>query len=753
LGKRHASIDIDGAREMATPVPERKICRFGLYEADLIAGRLAKQGIPIKLQEQPFRILALLIERAGEMVTREELRSLLWPEGTYVEFDGSLNTALMKLRAALNDDPDNPRFIETVPRRGYRFIAPVQFGGSREGVGSSAAEAEQKIRVGMEEDKESAGRQGIAKTSAVRPAVRLRRRVFEASLLAALVVATVLLWRNWPQTEPRVLRVTALTHTGTVAPDSKVVTDGTRVYFVSERGGQRILMQTSIQGGTVEKVATPFENTVVLDISPDHAHLLIAPFVHGQEAMPVWVWPSHGGAPHRLGDVVAREAVWSPEGNLIAFDEGNKLFSVKPDGTQVRELATLTSAPYCLVWSPDGKTLRFTLSNPEKATDEIWQISALGSGLHTLLERAEETHEVAGVWAKHGEYFLFTAGSDSHVTVALDTVSNIWALRERGELFGPTRAKAFEITHGPVSFTQLAAAPEGMRVFALGTHPEYQLVRYDATTHKSTRLLEDAGATTVAYSPDEQWIVYALRQNGTLWKSRKDGTGRVELTSTPPGAFAPSWSPDGKKILFTAFLLGKQPQLYLVPSEGGAPRPVLPRGMTGATHSGDWSPDSRRIVMDYSEPGGKGNSYLQILDITNGSITKLNGTEGLWQPRWAPDGKHMAAVDQHSHRIIVSDENGGDWTYLATAKNPREIYWSSDSKWLYFQDLGDPEQSVFRVGVGKDNSKAEKILGFGAWLESGAAQCRFTGLGPHGSLYATIDHGGTDLYALDLRQP
>jgi DNA-binding winged helix-turn-helix (wHTH) protein/tetratricopeptide (TPR) repeat protein len=108
---------------MERPTP--RLLRFGLFEADLGSARLTRNGVRIRLQDQPFRILALLLERAGQIVTREELRQELWPSGTYVDFDGSLNAALKRLRAALDDDADNPRFIETVPKRGYRFIAPV----------------------------------------------------------------------------------------------------------------------------------------------------------------------------------------------------------------------------------------------------------------------------------------------------------------------------------------------------------------------------------------------------------------------------------------------------------------------------------------------------------------------------------------------------------------------------------------------------------------------------------------------------
>ena len=110
---------------MPSQVSSGQVFRFGLFEADVARHSLTSGGVRVKIQDQPFRVLLVLLEHAGEIVTRDELRQVLWPEGTYVDFDGSLNAILKKLRAAIDDDPDNPRFIETVPRRGYRFIAPV----------------------------------------------------------------------------------------------------------------------------------------------------------------------------------------------------------------------------------------------------------------------------------------------------------------------------------------------------------------------------------------------------------------------------------------------------------------------------------------------------------------------------------------------------------------------------------------------------------------------------------------------------
>ena len=118
-----------------------KSARFGLFEVDLVSGELRKDGTRVRLQEQPFRVLAMLLERPGEMVTREEMRTQLWPGDTFVDFDHGLNTAVNKLREALGDAAANPRFVQTVARRGYRFIAPVQQNGVSEAAAISASHA------------------------------------------------------------------------------------------------------------------------------------------------------------------------------------------------------------------------------------------------------------------------------------------------------------------------------------------------------------------------------------------------------------------------------------------------------------------------------------------------------------------------------------------------------------------------------------------------------------------------------------
>ena len=160
--------------------------RFGAFEADLQAGELRKSGIRVRLQDQPFRVLALLLSCSGDVVTREELRAKIWPDDTFVDFDHSLNTAINKIREALGDSASHPRFVETIPRRGYRFVFPLQRAAGRDGA-----------RAGVEpppRDTRSELRTGRPSVEAVRP-LRLQRAVLLA-ILAVAGVGLVMQWRG-----------------------------------------------------------------------------------------------------------------------------------------------------------------------------------------------------------------------------------------------------------------------------------------------------------------------------------------------------------------------------------------------------------------------------------------------------------------------------------------------------------------------------------------------------------------------------
>jgi DNA-binding winged helix-turn-helix (wHTH) protein/TolB-like protein len=180
--------------------------RFGLYEADPGRNALTRNGVRVKIQDQPFRVLLLLLERPGEIVTREELRQKLWPDGTFVEFDGSLSVTLKRLRAAIDDDSENPRYIETVPRHGYRFIAPVSAGEMK---GATSAPSQTTAQF----SDEAKGGTPVPPSKATHGRGRLILYTVSALLLLVAIGTPTLLWRVKHSLKPR----GTLSQTGTAA--------------------------------------------------------------------------------------------------------------------------------------------------------------------------------------------------------------------------------------------------------------------------------------------------------------------------------------------------------------------------------------------------------------------------------------------------------------------------------------------------------------------------------------------------------
>lgn len=734
------------------PQTRNRQFKFGLFEADLEKGILTRQGTVVKLQEQPFRILALLLESQGEVLSREDLRKKIWPEGTFVEFDGSLNTALMKLRAALNDNAENPIFIETVPRKGYRFIAPIV------PVSPESPTVTTAVRVTADgkpvDEFELSG--DPATTSVPELVVRQASpkgfflKWWQASVFL-LALSVLVLFLVWPKAQPEVLAVRQLTHSGQIDPWGKLVTDGSRIYFVVRDVTGWNLMQTSVEGGNSQKTPTPFDNTRIFDLSPDHSQFLIGQLTHRGEATPLWLWPVQGGAPRRVGDIMAEEAVLSPKGDQIAYLVGESIDLSNIEGGAVREIAKFHPAPHSLVWSPDGKRLRFTQMEPSQGTDSMWEIGVDGSSVRRVLPEGQRgPHEGSGTWLAGGKYFAFSSGVDLRASLAVDTRASLWLMEEQAGLLSRTR-NLVQLTTGPIAFDRPVALPTADRVFVIGTRNEYQLLRIDPKTASKSAMLTESGATDINFSLDGQWVVYAARENGTLWKSRLDGTGKVELTAKAIGAFAPTWSPDEKQILFTGFLLDKQPRLYVVSSKGGTPKPVLATSNKWASMSGDWRTDGRQIVMDVQDTETSAEPSIRIFDLEASVITELAGSQGLIEPRWSSDGRYIAALHPKKKQVWLYDGQSKQWSVLADANFPSALRWSPGGDALYFQDVDELEQSVFRVPMAK--KEVERVTSFGDLLSFGATRCIFTGLSPDGSVYVTVDHGGVDVYSIDLRMP
>jgi Tol biopolymer transport system component/DNA-binding winged helix-turn-helix (wHTH) protein len=724
------------------------VIKFGLFQVDLTKSILTRQGIRIRLQEQPFRILSLLLQRPSHIVGREEICQALWTEGTHVNFDGSLNAALKKLRAALQDDADNPVFIETVPRQGYRFIAPVQFvqDESQQVLPPqfpASERQEESLQVRLQIHPQFSPEKAAAVARERKKGERAARW-FDLGLLSFAIFfgSWLLFFIVYPVPRPSVQRMVRITNAGAVDEWGGIVSDGTRIFFLERAGGHWNLMQTSVEGGNAEKMPAPFENTRIFAISPDHSQFLIGQFTRHDEEMPFWLWPVQGGEPRRIGEAVGHDPAWSPDGTQIVFLRGRSLFTTRPDGTQLRELAHGPGIPHTPAWSPDGEAIRFTLERREDSAQTIWEMQADGSELHAILATGvQPASQMAGQWTADGSYFLFTGCENFDC--------NLWAIRETRNWFRRSHHDPVELTHGPDSLHVSIPTQMGSRVFAFSSRSAHELKRIDPHSGREDSVLLKANVDLAAVSPDDRFALYTDHPDGSLWRSSIDGSQRLRLTKLPLAASSPHWSRDGRQILFTGVRPGSLRQIYVLSADGGAMRAVLPEGREAS--DADWSPDGRQIVVSMREQKTQPKYGIYLFRPSTGEWTLLPESRGLIQPIWSPNGRYISALDETSHRLLLYDFETEKWMLLAGGGLLGTTYWTADSSSIYFQDQLDHEQAIFSVNVATHQRK--KIFNCEAILRGIPSHCVFSGVGRDRSLYVMVEGGLTDIYGLNLDLP
>lgn len=378
-------------RESATAL------RFGRFEVDPRTGELRKDGLKVRLQDQPFQILLLLLERPGELVTREELRQRLWPAETFVSFDQGLNNAVRRLREALGDSADSPRYVETLPRLGYRFIAPI------ERLPSGAAREAASVPAPAPADPSPRG--------PARARGPWRAPVLFGLIGAVLGAGVFAAWSGRrPAADPPALR--HVTHSGRDRSPA-VSPDGRTVAFVSERDGRRRIWLANLRTGEETALTSgPLDDQP--RFSPDGGAVMFAR-LNEHAAAALYRVPVVGGEPRRLLDD-ARAGDFSPDGRRLAFlryaREGASaqvLGVAGADGGGARELARLKAlwmtAPR---FSPDRRYLAVTHGEGAAAVWSTLVLDVDTGQQSTLAPPLAFGALSAPVWTRSGEALLFS---------------------------------------------------------------------------------------------------------------------------------------------------------------------------------------------------------------------------------------------------------------------------------------------------------------------------------------------------------
>jgi serine/threonine protein kinase/Tol biopolymer transport system component len=593
---------------------------------------------------------------------------------------------------------------------------------------------------------------GTPATAVTVPPKRSGRWMYAtAALLLAVIVVGAIAWMRSPLPPPRVLSTTQLTNDN--RPKVSLVTDGPRLYFAETIDERLLLTQVSATGGEVSRIPTPFQNAVPHDADPSHSDLLVISITPegglktiGQGT--VWIVPVPAGSPRRVGDFDSDYSSWSPDGRRLAYAQDHKLYLANRDGSQSRELITIAGFVGNPRFSPDGTRIRFTASDVAART--IWEVGVDGTGLHALLpsDFHQDPGECCGRWSADGRYYFFRVDRNGR--------SDIWALREKREVFRKATAEPMPITTGPLSYHTVLPALSGDRLFVIGEQPRAELQRLDLKTGQFVQYLNGISAGELDFSRDGQWVAYVRYPDYTLWRSRIDGSEKLQLTYSPNFALIPRWSPDGTRIVFVGPpRSGGGQRAYLITPDGGPAEELLPNDSHEEDDPG-WSPDGKSVLLSLYPLGARSprleDYYIGQCDLETRKVTALPGSQTMFAPRWSPDGRYISTFSADQRRLMVMELSSGKWRELTSGKFLQYPNWTRDSKSVYLEDLGSDGPELDRISV-PDGRKERVVSLRNVSRVVMSSNQPWNGLARDNSPLIMRDVGSQELYSLELQLP
>jgi Tol biopolymer transport system component/DNA-binding winged helix-turn-helix (wHTH) protein len=648
--------------------------RFGAFQVDPRAHELRRSGIRIKIQEQPLVVLLKLLEHPGEVVTREELRTALWPADTFVDFDTGLNTVIKRLREALRDSAESSLFIETVPKLGYRFIAPVEVSG---GDHSDRNQPEEPKRI-----------PGWVKWAAAAAAAMA---VFYLPRLDRNIGATV--------------EVVPLTGRPEMEDNPAFSPDGNQVAFTSSGAvpDESSGLYTTMVGGEKPLRLTSNPEDCCPVWSPDARSVAFARAQPNGRA--IYTVPALGGTPKRLysEEGVFKEHIglpprfsWSPDGRYLAvsaLSTAEKRPTITLVSLQDSSRLPLTSPPpeysdWCPAFSPDGKSIAFLRSSGPGLVDDLYVVSAIG-GEPKRLTSDKRAMEGPFAWTPDSREIIFS--SDRGGLRSLWRIPAYGGTPRRVEGVGTsTSAPAIALVGNRLAYTSAVLKVNLRKV---------RLTDARHAAGPAQLILPSQGYIGLAsFSPDGKKLAFESSQSGynEIWTAGSDGSNPAQLTFLNGVSGTPRWSNDGRSVAFD-YRPDEHSEIYKVAMSGG-PSHFIPTILGADNVVPNWSRDGKWIYFS-SNRGNEPNQIWKVPD-AGGTPIQLTRNGGV-SPIEGADGFVYYSKSFRSDEIWKIPRGGGDETLVIKAAGldswswalgPAGIYFITDSSGgkctLFFYDFG-----------------------------------------------------------------